>query len=126
MLSESAAGTRERSSQSAKRKGHRLWFVRIRVPAAAQLQEGVYIALGEVLASRPQVGNEATGVSNDGGEVGVDLSDPSSHADIARVGKQWGPFGDREQVDQQLAVVEPALKVALVVGGEAVGDLHIG
>ena len=58
-LSESSTGTSERSSQRANRKVHSVRLVRIRVPAVCQLQEGVYGALAEVVASRPNVGKRS-------------------------------------------------------------------
>ena len=94
-LSKSPAGTRERSGQPANREVHRIRFVQIRVPAAGQIQKGVYVALGEFMASpRPHIGDEATGVFSAVSKPGVDLLDPSSQADVTRAGNQRDPLGD--------------------------------
>ena len=61
-LPESSTWTRQRTGQPANRKAYRVRFVRIPMPAASQFQEGIYVALGEMLAAtRPHVGDEAAG-----------------------------------------------------------------
>ena len=49
------------------------------MPAASQFQEGIYVALGEMLAARPHVGDEAAGALGTEGEVGFDLLHPAHY-----------------------------------------------
>ena len=60
------------------------------------------------------------------GEVQTDLLDPLGEPDVRGPREERKPCRDCEQIHEQLAVIEPTPEVHPVVGGEAVGDLHIG
>ena len=49
------------------------------MPAASQFQGGIYVALGEMLAARPHIGDEAAGALGTEGEVGFDLLHPAHY-----------------------------------------------
>ena len=88
---ESSTWTRQRTGQPANRKVCRVRFVQIPMPTASQFQEGINVALGEILAARPHVGDEAAGALGTEGEVRFDLPPPIPPGEHIECGKAEGP-----------------------------------